>query len=230
MPRPRGAIATPRHRLAGAEPHRIIGVTPPQCLWLPKKLSLWLNDIDGDCTVAEEAFAKGCGPQGIFIPDAEVKLWATTNGFLNGALLPDVLTAMQASGFIEDSRTYNDGPHTSVDWTQEAVLQNAISVGPVKIGVAADQLENAVPLPVKNGWLATGFVKDENEDHCTSLCGYGSIEWLLSQLDGTLPGGVDGTQPGYGLFTWGSVGVIDVPSMLAITAEAWLRNPVTVVC
>jgi hypothetical protein len=32
-----------------------------------------------------------------------------------------------------------------------------------------------------------------------------------------------------GLFTWNSIGIIDVPSMLAITQEAWLRNPTTVI-
>ena len=35
--------------------------------------------------------------------------------------------------------------------------------------------------------------------------------------------------PAYALFTWDSIGIIDVPSMLAITGEAWLRNPTTVV-
>ena len=136
----------------------------------------------------------------------------------------------RSSGFQPgDGNTYGDGPYMSVDWTNAAALQSAIAVGPVKIGVAADQLENAVPDPPTNGWFATGFQPDSNEDHCVSLCGYGTIAWLAEQLGVSVPDGVDGTQPGYALFTWSSIGIIDVPSLLAICGEAWLRNPVTVI-
>jgi hypothetical protein len=229
MPRPRGARPSPRHRLASAVPHRIVGATPAQWLWKPVQISMWLNATYGDCVTAEEAFAKACNVPEIFIPDATVLAWATTNGALNGADLTTVLDIMQSAGFPQDGNLYNDGPFNSVDWTNTAALQNAIATGPVKIGVAADQLENAVPNPPVNGWVATGFQPDSNEDHCTSLCGFGSIAWLVSQLGGSVPSGVDGTQPGYGLFTWDSIGVIDVPSLLAICAEAWLRLPTTVV-
>jgi hypothetical protein len=73
-------------------------------------------------------------------------------------------------------------------------MQSAISQGPVKIGVAANQLE-AVCTPGKNGWLATGFKPDPNEDLTVSLCGYGTISWLAQQMDVTVPSGVDGTEP-----------------------------------
>jgi hypothetical protein len=43
-----------------------------------------------------------------------------------------------------------------------------------------------------------------------------------------VPGGVDGHLPGYAMFTWDSKGIIDVPSMLAITHEAWSRVPTTI--
>ena len=82
---------------------------------------------------------------------------------------------------------------------------------------------------VRSGWFATGFHADTNEDHCVTLCGYGSISWLAQQLGVQVPAGVDGTQPGYAMFTWDSIGIIDVPSMIAITHEAWLRRPTTVV-
>ena len=51
--------------------------------------------------------------------------------------------------------------------------------------------------------------------------------WHSSSVS-RFPGGVDGTQPGYAMFTWNSIGIIDVPSMIAITQEAWLRQPTTV--
>jgi hypothetical protein len=78
-----------------------------------------------------------------------------------------------------------------------------------------------------SGWFATGFHPDHNEDHCVSLCGYGTIDWLAHELKVSVPAGVNGTQPGYAMFTWDTVGIIDVPSMVAITEEAWLRRPTT---
>jgi hypothetical protein len=192
---------------------------------------MWLNATYGDCVTAEEAFAKACNNPEIFITDDTVLAWATANNVLNGADLTQVLDLMQSAGFSQDGNLYNDGPFNSVDWTNTTALQNAIAQGPVKIGVAADQLETAVGTsdPPVSGWVATGFTKDTNEDHCVSLCGYGTIAWLAAQLGVSVPDGIDGTQQGLGLFTWDSIGIIDWPSMLAITGEAWLRNPVTVV-
>jgi hypothetical protein len=231
MSRMRGAKASPRHRLAAAIPARIVGPTPPQWLWLPKTLSMWKNDVFGDCCTAEEAFAKACSTPELFITDDTVVAWATANNVLNGAELTQVLDIMQTDGFQQGGVLYNDGHYNSIDWTNSTALQNAISVGPVKIGVAADQLQNVVPDPPRDGWLATGFQKDTNLDHCVSLCGYGSILWLAEQLSVPVPSGgavVDGAQPGYALFTWDSIGIIDYPSMVAITGEAWLRQPVTI--
>ena len=221
MPRLRGAIPSPRHKLAASTPHRIIGVTPPQWLWKPAKLSMWLNDTYGDCVTAEEAFNKACNLPEIFISDDEVQAWATANGVLNGADLSQVLEMMQAKGFSEGGYLYNDGQAQAVDWTNDALLRNAIVQGPVKIGVAADQLEAAVPEPPANGWIATGFTADPNEDHCVSLCGFGAADWLAAQLGVMVPSTLKSV-PAYALFTWDSIGIIDVPSMLAITGEAWL--------
>jgi hypothetical protein len=201
-------------------------------------MSYWGNYYDGDCVSAEEAFAKACSTPELFITRDNLVAWAAAHDLLNGAMLSDVLTLMQSAGISQGGKTYCDGPYTSVDWTIQSVLRNAIAQGPVKIGVAADQLQNAwnslngeisPAATPQNGWVATGFTADPNEDHCVSLCGFGSLAWLAGELNAKLPAGVDGSAPGYGLFTWSSIGVIDQPSMLAITAEAWLRNPTTVV-
>lgn len=225
--RQRGARPSPRHRLAGAAPHRILGTTPAQFLWKPAQLSMWLNDVDGDCVTAEEAFAKACYSPEIFITDDTVKDWATKNDVLNGTDLITVLDMMQTGGFQQNDKTYNDGVIISVNWTDTEILQNAIVQGPVKIGIAANQLEDAIGTddPPPSGWLATGFMPDSLQDHCTSLCGFGPIEWLLGQL------GVKSQRHdlGYAMFTWDSIGVIDIPSLLAITGEAWLRNPTTII-
>ena len=225
----RGATPSPRARLAAAVPHAIIGPTPLHLLYKPEKLSFWHNDQYGDCVTAEEAFAKAVHNPEIFITDADVLSWATAHHVLNGASLVEVLDWMTTVGFTQNGHTYDDGPHTAVNWTNAAVLHNAIAHGPVKIGIAADQLETVWHAHPKSGWLATGFKQDNNEDHCVSLCGYGTIAWLSAQLGVPVPAHVVGTAPAYGLFTWDTIGIIDQPSLLAITHEAWLRNPTTVV-
>ena len=225
----RGALPSPRHELAAATPHVPLPTVPSTHLIFPKKLSIWHNDTHGDCVTAEEAFAKACHDPEVFISDAEVQKWATSHGWYDGANLIDVLKAMQKGGFLQDKTEYNDGAVNSVNWTDEATLRSAIFHGPVKIGVAADQLQAACQAhDFKSGWIATGFKPDKNEDHCVSLCGYGTIDWLAQQMGVTLPKGVDETQPGYAMFTWGSIGIIDAPSLLAITQEAWLRTPTTI--
>jgi hypothetical protein len=227
----RGARPSPRHKLAGARPHIAQTPTPPQWLWLPSKLSFWGNETNGDCVSCEEAFAKACHQPEIFIPDDEVVSWASANGFLNGAMLTDVMDMMQTKGFALGSMTYDDGPYNSVDWTNPAILENAISQAPVKIGIAADQVEKTYgdfcPDSPQNGWFGTGYVKDQNEDHCVSLAGYGPISWLKNQLGTGDPS--DSNEQGYAMFTWSSIGVLDVPSLLAICGEAWLRSPGTIV-
>lgn len=220
----RGAKPSPRHRLAGAAPHVATTPTPVQYLWLPAQISMWGNDVNGDCVTAEEAFAKACHSPELFVPDGEVIAWATANGFLNGADLITVLDLMQTAGFVLNGQTLDDGPPVSVDWTNSVTLQNAIAHGPVKIGIAAEQLQSVVEAFTGNGWVATGFTQDTNEDHCVSLCGYGPSAWLAVQLGVNDPG----LGQSYALFTWNSIGIIDEPSLLAICGEAWLRNPTTV--
>src|ERR1700679_198794 len=81
----RGAKPTPRHKLVSAPKHVVVSATPSQVAYVPKQLSYWLNNNDGDCVTEEEAFARDC--TGIFIQDATVKTWATKNGYLEGANL-----------------------------------------------------------------------------------------------------------------------------------------------
>lgn len=226
----RGAIPSPRSALAAAVPYVSLIGAPPNLIMKPQQISMWGNDVHGDCVTAEEAFAKACHSPEIFVNDSLVMQWATQHGVLEGANLHQVLQWMQTDGFKQKGHTYDDGPFYSVDWTNAAALASAISQGPVKIGVAADQLEAAWRQNQGHtGWFAAGFQSDANEDHCVSLCGYGTIMWLAQQLKAKVPANIDGTKPGYALFTWDSIGVIDQPSMVAITHEAWLRTPTTIV-
>src|ERR1700677_4604337 len=66
----RGAYPTPKHKVAAAIPHSVTGATPPQFIRIPKVLSMWGNDVFGDCVTAEECFAKACGAGAseVFLP------------------------------------------------------------------------------------------------------------------------------------------------------------------
>ena len=220
----RGARPSPRHRLAGATPHQIRGVTPQNYIGIPQYLSFWGNQTDGDCVTAEEAFAKSC--YGVRITDETVLAWAKKNSVLDGAELTQVMDLMQTQGFRQDGVTYNDGPPSAVDWTNPAVLQNALFPGPVKIAIAADQLEAVYQVYPSTGWIASGFKADQNYDHCVSLTGFGSLGWLAEQLKAPISS-IDLSAQGYAMFTWNSIGIIDEKSLLCITGEAWVRNPTT---
>ncbi|MEH2422789.1 MAG: hypothetical protein V7K48_18295, partial [Nostoc sp.] len=225
----RGAIPTPRNVLAAVTPYVSLIGTPLNFIMVPQRISMWGNDVHGDCVTAEEAFAKACNNPEIFISDNEVITWATRHGVLEGASLTQVMQWMQNGGFPDSSYIYDDGAHFSVNWTDSTILKSAISQGPVKIGVAANQIEAAwQKYGGQTGWFGIGFQPDGNEDHCVSLCGYGTLAWLAQQLHVQVPAGIDGTKPGYALFTWNSIGIIDEPSMIAVTHEAWLRQPTTV--
>lgn len=228
----RGAIPSPRIALAAATPHIAVPGVPPSFLWKPARLSFWGNDVHGDCVTAEEAFAKACNNPEIFIPDTDVDNWAARHGVLEGAYLTQVMQYMQNDGFLERPYIYDDGPYQTVNWTDPNNLQSAISIGPVKLGVAADQLLQTWyhrAIGGSNVWFATGYHAEPpaSEDHCVALCGYGTIAWLAGQLGVAVPAGIDGTQSAYAMFTWDSIGIIDRPSLLAITFEAWLRRPTT---
>ena len=236
---PRGAIPSPRSDLAAAMPHipdASIAVPPSFLMW-PIEMSSWNNYVYGDCVTAEEAFAKATAAPQTFIPLATAVAWATAHGYLNGAGLSAVLTTMQTAGFPFNNKTYDDGVHNSVNWTNAAILASAIySHGPVKIGVGAEDFQSNAHghvTPGTSGWTMYAYPKNLAEDHCTSLCGYGTLEELVAlfkQHDVTV-NPTKGMPTGlcYAMFTWNSIGIIDQQSMLNMTYEAWIRNPVTII-
>jgi len=236
---PRGAIPSPRHELAAAMPHipdPKIAVPPSHLKW-PAKMSSWNNYIYGDCVSAEEAFAKADAKPEVFISEATVVAWATANGYLNGAMLTSVMTTMQTNGFPHDHKTYDDGPYKSVNWTSPAILQSAIfSHGPVKLGVGADDFQsnaNGQVTPGTSGWAMYNYPKNLGEDHCVSLCGYGTLAELVGlfkhhQVAVHAPNGMPSGLC-YAMFTWNSIGIVDEQSMLNMTYEAWIRTPVTII-
>src|SRR5208283_1379770 len=236
---PRGAIPSPRYELAAAMPHvpdPKISVPSSFLMW-PVEMSSWDNYVYGDCVTAEEAFAKATAAPQTFIPLATAVAWAKTHGYLNGATLTSVMKTMETQGFPLNKKTYDDGRYNSVNWTNTAVLESAIySHGPVKIGVGAEDFQtnsHGAVTPGTSGWAMYDYPKNQTEDHCVSLCVYGTLaalEGLFQRHKVTVhpPKGMP-TGLCYALFTWNSIGIIDEQSMLNMNYDAWIRNPVTII-
>lgn len=231
MPLMRGALLSPKSRAFAVSPYRVTSSYPPKFGLIPQKLDSWGNHQYGDCVTAEECAAKamysqqyGNGTE-LFIPSATCIQWARKHGFLNGAMLTDVMDVMQKVGIVVDGKTYTDGPYKSVDWTNDDITCSAIYTGPVKIAVAANQFEKSYK--ETNGWFGTGWRRDNSIDHCVNLCGYGTMQDLASLLNVSVPQGINPGDRGYLIFTWGSIGIVDRQSMINVTEEAWLRTPTT---
>lgn len=225
----RGARPTPRHKLAGAMPFRPKATPPPKYAVVPQQLSYWDNDQDGDCVTAEEAYKCACDSPEDFIPDQEVTRWASSHGWLNGADLLEVMQAMQIGGFVVGKQEFRDGVPASVDYSQPDLLRAAIFAGTVKIGIDAGALSSDAGN--KQGWFSFGGQPGQfsNEDHCVALTGYGTAGECFAALGVPLPAGVDPTKPDcFLLFTWSTIGVVDLAWLMSTCGEAWVRSPSTV--
>lgn len=231
-----GAIPTPRNILIKAKPFIApeTAVKQENHLHRPKKLSYWLNGTDGDCVSAEEAFARGCGDDGVFITDESVGKFIDNYALRNGARIDTVIEGFSEKidgsdsfGFIQDGTEYYHGGYGvfGVDWTNENDLKQVLLFSPVKLGVAASQIQF---FDVSGGWIVRNVQDDPSarEDHCVSLCGFGTFSWLAEQLEIELPDDIDGSQQGWAIFTWNSIGIVDTQSLLAMTFEAWARIPI----
>lgn len=225
---PTGAKPTPPHVLRAAPKATLAGEAVDNFAVVPERLDYWGNERYGDCVTAEEAFAKACYSPEIFIPADVVIAWARAHGVLNGATLDEVLSAFISDGFKIGSQQYNDGAAGTVDYTSETQLKLALTKGPVKIAID----HSALPPGAGNemGWWKTGGRPNQfrNTDHCVSLCGFGSADYLYGQLGVPLPKGLAATTQGYMLFTWSTLGFVDHAWLLSTCVEAWLRQPTTV--
>lgn len=225
----RGAKPSSRGKLLGSTPYHAT-TAPVQFAVVPKQISFWDNNKDGCCVTTEEAYAIACystmlGLPELFVPDAEVVRWAKKYGFLNGANLTEVMDVMQKDGLNVSGFNCKNGSHLGVNYTKENILQSAISTGPVKIAIDADALPSGAGNEM--GWYSVSSTHFGNTDHCVSLSGYGSAQYLYSQLGLSVPSGLAASTLGYLLFTWNSIGFVTHGWLLGTCVEAWIRDPTT---
>lgn len=228
-----GAKPTPRYRLMAAKrffPTEPLFARTPRPIVVPSYLEMWLNDQYGDCVTAEEAAAIAMysvmlGLPEIKITDATVKAFCDKYDLLNGANLDQVLDLMASDGFQQDGG-YKDGGKLAVDYSNETVLQAALELGPVKLGIDSTALPSGAGNA--NGWYASGGTPGQfsNEDHAVGLWNYGSSIDLFAALKTPVPSGFPSS--GYHLYTWSTVGVVDHAWIMSTVGEAWLRSPTDV--
>lgn len=231
----RGAKRTPQAKIAAAiangslKVHRSSSTTPAQFAMVPKQLSMWLNDSEGDCVSAEEAFQIAAFSQAstgteYFPQDATVQAFCSKYNTCNGADLLSVIQQMESDGFHQGSDTITDGPSAVVDYSTESVLQNAISQGPIKIAIDASALPSGAGN--QSGWSAFGGSPGQftNTDHCVSIAGYGPTTWLAQQLGVPAPAGAPANC--YLLYTWKTIGLVDHAWLMSTCVEAYLRGPI----
>jgi hypothetical protein len=233
---PSGEFPSPNYELASAQPYRAGGAAPESFLAWPIEIGFWGNATASNSSWAEEAFAKACAEPRVFIPADVVLLTAQACGSSNFARF------MQTHGFQIDRIAHLDGPFNKVDWTNTAVLNDAIAnVGAVKIGVASASLtasphgrvtHNQVT-PGTSGWAIYDLPAGQPGNHCASLCGYGRLAALASLFEryGIMVNAPSGMPAGlcYAMFTQGSIGIVDHQSLMNVTGEAWVRNPTTII-
>jgi hypothetical protein len=228
-----GAFPSPRHRLAGAKPFIPTVVPPSQWGIVAPTYQMWGNDQYGDCVTAESAanianFSAALGIAERVMSDKQVTDWARDHRFLNGAVITDVLDAMQVArgdGLKDAYAMYMEGNYNSVNWQNRGLLSSAIfeSKGNVKAGIASACLGDAVQ--GKNGWYVLLCPKNRGLDHCISYCGYGPLSYLCGLCGVPVPISADPNLFCYLLYTWACVGIVSEAALWNMTGEAWVRNP-----
>lgn len=225
---PSGDFPSPNDELAAAPPYTG-GPAPQSFLTWPVEFGFEEKKEVGSVWI-EEAFAKACAEPRLLVPIDVVTRHAQECGSSNFARF------MQTHGFQLNGAAYLDGPFYSVNWTNAAILNNAIcGHGPVKIGVGSDDFHSnsrGFVTSGTSGWAMYNYPKALPENHCASLCGYGNLADLvgLFQAHGVSVNAPPGMPTGicYAMFTRNSIGIIDQQSMFNMTYEAWVRNPVTI--
>jgi len=237
---PRGAQPTPQSVIDAIPEYKLdvsVPVPSSYLIW-PIQMSYWGNDKYGDCVSAEEAFAKSAANPHIFISDDTLIGWARRHEYLNGATLVAVLKTMKDEGLEISFNTVFDGNYKWISFRDSEIMKSAIvNNGPVKLGVGAGKFEGGkAPVhgkvtPGKSGWTMYNYPTGVQMDHCVSICGYGPLAELIAKFKENgvkvkVQKGMPETMC-YAMFTWNSIGIIDEQSMINMTREAWVREPVT---
>jgi hypothetical protein len=236
MPLPTGLLPKhlrSRNRAYGMVPF-IGGTAPANYGVLPPKMSALGNNKYGCCVSSEEfarlqVYSVMRNLPEVTPTDDECISFARQHGLLNGADLSNVMDIAARDGTTIGGTVYKEGPPQSVDWTKFEVLCPAIYTGPVKIAISAGPIENA-GAGSRNGWVLTGQRRNKATNHCVGLWSFGTAQFLADLMHTTYNvsvslGSLGPQAPCVVLYSWGTVGIVDMPSLSNITDEAYVRGP-----
>ena len=202
-----------------------LGSPPASCLQSGNYyLNMYWNNQYGCCTgsAITEIINLAYGVQ----VDPKVALaWFKAHRLLNGANELDVLDAAEKDPFIVDGKPYIVGPSSTVDYSDATAIENAISTyKAVYWGVDASYLEKCVG--DTSGWVAPVIKRPlQNYDHAVFSPDYGTLDecatYLNKQRGVTVTiGSLDSTMLCCTLDTWGTLGIVPMPTILNTTGEA----------
>ena len=222
-----GLIPTPPEKLAQVERFQAESRAEiPLAVAFYPKLQMWGNNQYGDCVSAQEAFAKACC--GVQLTDDELIAWAGQHNLLNGANLTDVMDLLKSSPFSVGSHNYGDGPYQSVDFTNEDAVVAAIAQNKAPLNIAIDHTALSSDAGNQMAWSSVNVQgKYTNYDHCVAIAGYGPAKILYPLYGGQVPAGMDPEKRVFPLFTWSTIGLVDLSFFQAATSEMYVRNPTT---
>ena len=234
----RGLVPTPRHRLAAALWAGSLlkkMPVPPTNRAFTHKVHDWCmcgNDTYGDCVVAEESNYKklistATNASEVEISSQETVNWyfAATGGQDTGMDIETAIVRMATVPLVDvNNRQHFDGKPGAIDFTNQTEVMRAIQYFKgIKIGIAADQLENT-QAGYSNGWVLTGATQDTNYDHCVGLYGYGDASYLAFACGLTsTPQPLTPHEFCVLMYTWGTIGIVNWKSLQNICGEAWVR-------
>lgn len=231
----RGCTPLTREQVGKLTPHKPCSIKATPFNPVPPQLSDWGNGgvgasgpIGGDCVTAAAAFKLACQLPEVFIPRANVVEWAKQNGDWNGTDPMSQNQQMQQSGLVDAAgNKWGEGPANYVTLSDQSAMEAALNEGPLSVTVAANQLDRVAGSA--SGWILTGATTDTGYDHEPAVSAYGTFAALAALMKMTvLPSGINPATYGYLMFTWGTLGLIDRASLLAIGQDALLCLPTAV--
>ena len=228
-----GMIPTSRNMLAQARPMMASPVAAPDrcvnsngCKWH------WdANNYTGTCVTAYLAnWISAVTP--CDIPDANAIAWARAHHGMNGLNILAALGMLQKDPMTDAvGIEHRAGPHASCNWQDMDSVKDAVfTYRGLDLGVDHRMLQSAATN--NSGWVLSGVRRQYgNYDHSVGIIDYGPASFLAASYEkfygvkcplGKLAAGA----PAVGIYTWDTIGIVEVESFQNITGEAWVIESV----
>ena len=205
-------------RRRGAQP-------PSSCLQSAQYyLNIYFNATYGCCTGSALVEIINM-VYGVVVSQEDALVWFRAHHILNGANEIDVLDAAETDPIIVGSTDYVIGPSATLDYTDSSAIEEAIAFNKcVYWGVDAAYLQKCVG--DVSGWVAPVIKTPQTQyDHAVFSPDYGTLDQLATYINQergvtVTIGSLDPTMLCCSLDTWGTLGIVPMPTIQNTTGEA----------